>query len=400
MKDKRIKGKKTFLLSVLLFVITGIVTGAAAYLYGKENTELVRNTVMALIGAGTVLYLLALAEEKDGFSYNNGEHRLRFFFLYLAALLLAVVLPLIPAPGWPYLAVFVVLSLFSNSMIGIASGTLFLMITVLTGANYSAGDFFMYFICGLVGIALFWQLDETFRVSAGTFVSLLVLFICLSANYILFVNEVFSIQLFLLPVINLFVSLLLLMIVLKFFSISVVHKYRERYMDLNDPECPLLVSLKEKDKEEYFHAVHTAYLCDRVAKKLGVNDTLAKAGGYYHRIGRLNGDNTWDNISKIGRENHFPPELIALLKEYKGKESVIVSKESVILLFSEAIIATIQNLFQKDANATLDYHLIIDTIFKKKIGSGMIDSSIISMVEIKKIKKMFVEEKLYYDFLR
>lgn len=399
MEDKKkVTGK--FMQAAWLFVMTGAVTGAAAYLYGREAAEIVRNTVMALAGSGIILYLLAFAEEKKDFAYDNGEHRLRFLAIYSIALLLSVVLPLIPSAGWPYLAVFIALSLFGNGMIGIASGTLFLMITILTGMNFTVSDFFMYFVCGLAGIVLFWKLDEAFKVSARILLSLLVLLVCLSANYILLVNEVLSVQLFLVPVINIFVSLLLIMIFLKYFSISVMHKYRERYMDLNDPECPLLVALKEKDREEYFHAVHTAYLCDRVAKKLGVNDTVAKAGGYYHRIGKLNGDNSWDNIEKISEEYHFPPELENLLREYKGKAPSIISKEAVILMLSDAIIASISSLFRRDANATLDYHLIIDTVFKKRIGAGLINSSIITMEEISRIKKMFLEEKLYYDFLR
>lgn len=399
MEENR-KGKGRLPLSILMFLMTGIVTGTAAYLYGRENTVIVRNTVMAAAGCGVVLYLLAFAEEKDIFAYDNSGHPLRFFIIYAVSLVLSVVLPLIPAAGWPFLAVFIALSLFSNGMTGIASGTLFLMITILTGADYTVSDFFMYFLCGIAGVALFWELDETFRVSARVFVSLLVLLVCLSANYILLVNEMLSVQLFLVPVINIFVSLLLIMTVLKYFSISVMHKYRERYMDLNDPECPLLVELKEKDKEEYFHAVHTAYLCDRVAKKLGVNDTVAKAAGYYHRIGRLNGENSWENMEKIGEEYHFPPGLRSLLKEYRGKDEKIVSKEAVILMLSDAIITSVRALFRKDANATLDYHLIIDTIFRKKIGGGLIDSSIITMEEISRMKKMFLEEKLYYDFLR
>ena len=39
-------------------------------------------------------------------------------------------------------------------------------------------------------------------------------------------------------------------------------------MEINDPECPLLVQLKELSKEEYYHAIHTAYLGDKVARLL------------------------------------------------------------------------------------------------------------------------------------
>ena len=48
----------------------------------------------------------------------------------------------------------------------------------------------------------------------------------------------------------------------------------------------------------------------------------------------------------------------------------------------------------------LDYNKIINTIFKKKLESGIIDNSSISFGELQEMKKILVEEKLYYDFLR
>ena len=48
----------------------------------------------------------------------------------------------------------------------------------------------------------------------------------------------------------------------------------------------------------------------------------------------------------------------------------------------------------------LDYPKLISAIFKKKLESGIIDYSNISFEEIQEMKKILVEEKLYYDFLR
>lgn len=401
MEDRMTKEKRNaFLISVLLFIATGTVTGAAGYFYERENIVIVRNIIMALLGCGVVIYLLEYAKIVDDLDYDNAKNKKRFYVLYLISLLLSVLFPMLPAPVWPYLAIFVALSLFSNEACGAAAGTLLLMITVLTQNSDSLGYFFMYFMCGYIGIVLFRQMDETFKVGLKVFVSLTMLFVCLSANYVLFVNDILSLQHFLLPIINVFTSLLLLSGILKYFSSVVIHRYWERYVDLNDPECSLLVSLKEIDKDEYYQAIHTAYLCDRVAKKLEIDDVLTKAGGYYHRIGRLKGENSWENMEQVCDENDFPPKLSELLNEYSKKENGLVSKEAVVLLFSDTIILSIIGLMKKDSKMELDYHLLIDTIFKKKLGSGIIDESIISMGEINRMKKMFMEEALYYDFLR
>lgn len=171
-------------------------------------------------------------------------------------------------------------------------------------------------------------------------------------------------------------------------------------MDINDPEFPLLVQLKEMSKEEYYHAVHTAYLSDRIAKRLHLDDAAAKACGYYHRIGRLKGENTWENVSAVCNEYHFPSNTKKILKEYVDEAEKVVSKETIVVLFADCIVSSILYLFEKDPKAKLDYAQIINTVFNKKLETDELWENEISLAQITEMKKIFIEEKLYYDFLR
>ena len=171
-------------------------------------------------------------------------------------------------------------------------------------------------------------------------------------------------------------------------------------MDINDPEFPLLVQLKDMSKEEYYHAIHTAYLSDRIARRLGLDDAAAKACAYYQRIGKLRGENTWENVSAICNEYHFPPNTKKILKEYVDESEKIVSKETVVVLFADCIVSSILYLFEKDPTAQLDYAQIIDTVFQKKLETDELWGREISLGQIRSMQKIFVEEKLYYDFLR
>ena len=297
------------------------------------------------------------------------------------------------------MAVFVGLMLFGNQIIGLLAGSTLLMITILLQGG-SSSYFFVYFISGIVGIIVFSYVNDTFKIWLPLLISLLIQLVCLSIEEVLFVNEVLSLQMFILPIANLLISLVLLMILLKFFSFSIIYKMRDQYMDINDPECALLVELKNCSKEEYYHAIHTAYLCDRIAKKINYDDAVVKACGYYHRIGIIKGKNNWENVQEILQENHFPLEVQNILQEYLDKSDKILSRETVLLLFCDTVISAISFLFSKDSKAELDYQKIISTIFKKKIESGMIDYSSVSLGELQEMKKILMEEKLYYDFLR
>ena len=274
------------------------------------------------------------------------------------------------------------------------------MITVLLGKSYTIESFLIYFVAGITAVFLFSCINENFKVGIPLCMSILVQFVCLCIQEVLMVNETLHMEMFLIPFANILVCLILMLIILKIFSFVIIYRNQDRYMDINDPECPLLVELKNYSKDEYYHAIHTAYLCDRIAKKLNLDDNAAKAAGYYHKISLLKGDNNWENTSMVLEEYNFPEKVHEILKEYLDEKERIVSKETVILLFSDTVISSIHYLFSKDKTAQLDYEKLIQAVFKKKEESGMIKYSHITLRELEEMKKTLTEEKLYYDFLR
>lgn len=398
-ENKETQGMKNFFISAIIFFITVIAIGFSSILFGQDTAQILRNTVVAGLGAGVVLLLTAQAGEKNEFDYDNREYRERFLICYLIGLFAAIIYGKLPAGGWPFVPIFVLLALFSNSLIGFYGGSIFLLFSVLlSGAGVEI--FFLYFISGLVAVCMFRELDENYKVGVPIIVSLLVLLVNITAELILFENTKLNWELFLIPMLNVVLTCILLLVILKCFSYLVIYKYRERYMEINDPECPLLVQLKDKSREEYYKAVHTAYLSDKIAKKLGFDDKVTKAGGYYHRIGCLKGENSWESVYEIGQEYRFPPEVLAVLKEYLETGSKIIHKETAVIYFADAVVNSILFLIEKDHDAKLDYDQIIDTVFKKKQESSRFQDCCLTVGELNQMKKIFKEEKLYYDFLR
>lgn len=399
MEKSKIPFWKKILTFGIMFISSGIVAMAGSMLYGSNTEEQIRNVVMALTGTGVVIFAFLMSEVNGLFIYRNEGKYGRFALMYLGSLIASVLLPYLPVKGWPFLVIFVLLGVFSNGVTGMVAGSACLLLSV----NFSGGEFgifWLYFISGVVGVLVFSTLDDEFRVGLPLFISLSILTLCLTANVVLFSTEQLSFGQFMIPLVNLIICCILLLISLKVFSSTVIHKNREKYMDINDPEFPLLVQLKEMSKEEYYHAIHTAYLSDRIARRLGLDDAAAKACAYYQRIGKLRGDNTWENVSAICNEYHFPPNTKKILKEYVDESEKIVSKETTVVLFADCIVSSILYLFEKDPKAELDYAKIIDTIFQKKLETDELWGNEISLAQIHEMKKIFIEEKLYYDFLR
>lgn len=400
MENNDKKRHKAFIIQeTSILLLTTVVCVLTSWLYKKSMIETAGIGIFTVAGCGSVWFSIERSRQEDSFLFDNEEHPGRFLVIYLISLLGSILFPMLPVGGWTYLVIFVGLMLFSNQIIGLLSGTVLLMISVMIQGS-SASTFFVYFVGGLVGITVFSYVDKSFKVWIPVLVSLLVQMVCLSVQEVLFVNEVLHAQMFVIPSANILVCLILLLILLKFFSFSTIYGSRNIYMDINDPECPLLVELKAFSKDEFYHAIHTAYLCDRIARRLQMDDAVVKACGYYHRIGTMKGENSWENVRSTLEEYHFPPEVLNVLKEYIDNNEKILSRETVVLLFCDTLITTINYLFSKEPQMQIDYQKIVNAIFKKKLESGMIDYSNISLGDLQEMKKILVEEKLYYDFLR
>lgn len=393
---------KDIFVQIGIVIGTGVLSFGTTYLYGCTMLETIRNTVVLLVAAICISFGWTYGKVIHNLLYNNELHLSRFAFFYMIGLLFACFLPLFPYSVWPVLAFAVALSFFSNAFIGTLSYLTILMLPILI-ADAPVGIFLFYFLSGLVGILVFQSLDEAYKVGIPITITLLFFIISETATIVLFINEQLSWQMFIFPFLNLFFNLLLLICVLKYFSFSIVHKFRTRFMEINDPEFVLMADLKNKSKDDYFLALHTAYFSERIATAIGADVALTKSCAYYHRFGKIERllhnrkEKESEILEEICEKNNFPPGVSDVLLECANRN--YVSKESTIVMYSDAIVTSVLYLIHKDTENKPDYGQVIDLIFKKKEEGGSLRNSKITVHDLIEMKQVFIREKLYYDFL-
>lgn len=388
------------LIGVCFFIGTVIAVLIASWCYKIPRTELIRNVVLSGVGVGCIIFCVMQSIIQKELEYNNRNHLVRLLVLYFICLAVALCFPLLPVAGWPYVVIFIILSLFSNSFCGILASSFLLMMSTLLCTGGDLNSFFLYFVCGSVCAVLFSRLDENYKFGIPLLISAMVIILCETSNVVLMANERLNIEVFLIPTINVVVSLILILITLKVYGTFVVFEYRDTYLFINDTECPLLVELKSKFPEEYFHAVHVAYLSDKIAFRLKMDRNLIKTAAYYQRIGILKGENTTENRRSCCEEFSFPPQTILLIREINKQSSRPETKEAAAVLMADTIVSSITYIFKKNPDSKVDYKQIIDTVFHMKLDSGMFHNCNITVKEIDTMCKIFTEENLYYDFLR
>lgn len=380
-------------------VIPGGMTAAGVILYGLETAEQIRTGVLMGLLLLLIQFVKARSRIVKDYLYDNDEHPNRFTMAFLLLFGLSCLFPLFTQMGWPFLSVAVALTLFSNALIGMVSFTALLTAACLLAAA-PVHVFVMYLICGICAVTLFSVLDDSFRVEMPIILSCLVYITSMCANTVIVRNSNLSFEMFVIPVISLFLNVVLMLMLLWYINTRVVRREKNRYVEINDPEYALMARIKEKGMTYYYHAIHTAYLCNKIASRTSVDTDIVRACGFYHEAGILLGENTKENLMAVVRvEYKFPPEVCDILVEYK-KNGRFKHKETAVLYMSAMVVDTLMELFAEDPKAKVNYKELIEEMFHKQTVKGRFLECDISIHDMTQMKKILMEENLYYDFLR
>ncbi len=394
MSEAEVSQRKTYKKDKLLFLVIYLILPISFYLKHITVQQMIYLGILTSVLVGFSLFLLMEMELEE----KDFKHSL-FYEGYLAGCFAAILFPFLPAEGWPFPVIALILILNTNTAISMFTYSLFIVSAVImAGADLSI--LILYFVSGMSVIVFFRRTDEEYKIGIPVLLSIIVMVVMFTARIMIRVDSGISVEAFMIPLINIFITILLFLLYLKYFSMNRMHRYRDKYMEMNDQEYFLIVELKKKSREAYFHAIHTAYFCDKSVNKIGGNRNLTRAGGYFHRISDYWGVLTKAEYEEKMKNYDFPPELCLLLLDYQDKNKKLIGKEETIVYFSDTVVTAIMYLIKKNPDVEIDYEKIIRAIFQKKIESGILIKSEITLSQLYILQNMFIEEKLYYDFLR
>ena len=387
--------------SAVLIVFTCVFVYAVSRYLHAGRDEIIRNMVAAASGSVLLAYLTGSALLRGTLPEENANHPGRFVFLYCCCLVSCAVMRLVPYTGWPFPALFLVLYLFSNEVTGLFSGALLLVITCfLSGADSAA--VFLYLMLGCFVIILHQGSPEKAPVRSVALPAVCLHAMLELAFVLLFVHAEGGISGFRAPFLNLAVSFVLMVIALSVYRAITGESGKERYADINDPAFSLLEAMKTKHEEEYYRAIHTAYLTERVAKALKLNTRAAKCCAYYNRIGCLDDtESVWDEVEHYFREFEFPKDACTLLREYITMgDAGPSSPEATCVYVCDTLVMSLQYVFHKNKDAAVNYDEMIDNVFLHKAQGNELTQSRMSIHHYHRMRDLLKQEKLYYDFLR
>lgn len=380
---------------VYALLLTGI-----GYFSGKDTAELIQLSVFSLIIGGTVSLCI---RKFYPLSYTDPDiskaAEKRFCVVLFLSMLLSVLFSSFPNTMWVFVPLFVVLSLFSTPEIGIVIASLLLAGTTLV-SGCGVIVFFIYLVSGVFSAIVFLPLSSEMRFAYPAFLSSCCLVVCEMCGIILTINSRPEIQLFYLPLANCLIGLIVIYSAFRGYSSLIMYRYSDLYQTLCDTESETLLNLKSEDPKKYMVSLHTAYFCDRIAATLGLDTDIVKCAGYYHELTPSEKNSREDFYDDM----QFTNALRFILDEYtayiKNPGISLSSKEAAVLVCSKTVVMAVMAVFEKDKDADIDTSRLIDAVFDRFIKKGTFDDCDITFSDITEMKKIFKEEKLYYDFLR
>ncbi len=262
--------------------------------------------------------------------------------------------------------------------------------------------FLFYTVTGIIAIAVIYGRRRT-----GKYIDMLVIFslvyLMLYTGLIILKRTGITPGLIIFPVIMLILDVIIMHIAGYRYYVNVVWSEEELYLDVVDPEYPLLMKLKAMNRREYKRAIHTAHYTELYADRFGYDPVLMKALGFYHRIGVLLEDDASLSMRTIALvlEQGFPDDIIEGLREYgDAKAGEVISAEVSITIIVDTVIINLMDEISK-GNKNIDLNKFIDkTILGLFSGKdALLKKSAIPYNALEEIRKHLKGEKLYYGFL-
>lgn len=162
-------------------------------------------------------------------------------------------------------------------------------------------------------------------------------------------------------------------------------------MELLQEDFVLMQQLKENETL-YRHASEVSWISSLAAKEISCDSILAGAGGMYHEVGRLlDQEDYMEANMELAREYQFPERLQEVIRQHNTASEVPQSPEAAIVMLTDCIIATAQYLDKSGKRSSVSNEKLVRNIFSNRISKGSLDESGLSVEDIKKLEKFYID---------
>lgn len=154
----------------------------------------------------------------------------------------------------------------------------------------------------------------------------------------------------------------------------------------------LVKEIERFSRADYEHARKVSAISENCARVVDADPYIAAAGGFYYRLGRMEGEPSVENGVALARINYLPKEIIEILKEYNGEKKLPSTVESAIVHIVDSVVAKFDVLDKSALSSSWNQDFIVYQILNENSSAGLYDKSGLGMNMYLKIRDYLVEE--------
>lgn len=171
--------------------------------------------------------------------------------------------------------------------------------------------------------------------------------------------------------------------------------YTNRYNVILNKNYSLVKDIKSYSLAEYTHAVKVSNLARECAKVIGADELCAACGGFYYRLGRMEGEPEIDNAVRLASNNCFPRDVITIISEYGGIVALPSTPESAIVHMVDSLVTKIELLDRDTMSSSWNQDMVIYQTLNDYSQRGLYDNSGLSMNQFLKVRQRLVNEESF-----
>lgn len=374
---------------ILLGTLTG--TMVVSLIHGKYMDEVVVYLMIALMFMALFLFVLEYNRMHKSISSNKETTFRRILHGYMISWLIMVISSFMPEFLKPMLAISLIMTAFGTQGIAMCVG-MFLnaMLCLILGSSIHEmvlNALFILFGCMLADAMeesrkKFWY--ELVILTVSTMLPALFYYLCYRETKmsLLLFGALEGL------VIDIFLHL--------FYMRTVDEREAEipdMLDDMLDDSYPLRRELKKFSKVDYEHAKRVSSLSEKCARLVGVDEKLCAAAGFYYRIGILEGESIVSGGIRIAQRECFPEDIIRIISEYNGEQTLPSTIESAIVHMVDGLIKKIEVFDADMMSSGWNQNMVIYQTLNDFSAQGLYDNSGLSMNMFLKIREYLVNEE-------
>lgn len=374
------------LIKILLFILSTIGVFAAVKLKCDKLTlwQYEKNMRMILVVFACVLSQMGLY-----FAMKPQDKPLTLLHRYMLPLALAVGLMFIGEKYLkfaPFILPLVLFMVFYNTSCAFLFQSFVCVMYYFTGFLTEELLILYMFYSVLIVFIVHHSTSVARYILSGLITIIAYIFMYYSYQYMIYEKvDIKAIALSLIPI-----ALSIVPLYVKFILIIINDVYlRSSLRDICDDENELLLMLMERNSETYFHSIQVADVAVRAAKKLHANVNLVNAGARFHEIGRLESNDYIPAGIQIMKKNHFPAEVIRIVREHNSKTYIPKTLESAIVMLSDTIETTINQMIEKNGY-NINKKKIVGQVIDIRFDNGVLDDAIKDVTLYKELRQVFM----------